>query len=95
LQHRAGDGDVVVASKRSQQSRRRIRQRRQTDRQLGAGFAFNVFNKESEDVVKQVNVQFVVSAGPMEEQRRNALQGLDTLLARSMDNDLLEFREQR
>jgi hypothetical protein len=95
LQHRAGGGDVVVAGERSQQSRRRIRQGRQTNRQLGPGFAFNVFNQESEDVVKDVDVQFIVRAGPVEEQRGNALQGVDALLTRPVDDDLLQFRDQR
>jgi hypothetical protein len=95
LQHRTRDGDVIVAGKRSQHPHRRIRQRRQMNGQFGAGVAFNVFNEKPEDVVKQVDVQFTVGTGPIEKQRRKALQGVDALLARPMDNDLFEFRNQR
>ena len=79
LQHRAGDGNIVVIGERAQHLHRRIGDRRQADGEFGARLGLDFLDEQAEDVVEQVDMLVVVGAGAVEKQRGNALQRLGAL----------------
>ena len=81
LEHRSGDGDVVVLGKPAQDVDRRVAYRRETICQLGARLRFDLLDQNPEHVVEQADVLVVVAAGPIEKERGNAPERLHALLA--------------
>ena len=81
LEHRSGDGDVVVLGKPAQYVDRRVAHRRETICQLGARFRFDLLDQNPEHVVEKADVLVVVAAGSIEKERGNAPERLHALLA--------------
>ena len=81
LEHRPGDGDVVVMSEPAQDVDRRVAHRCKTICQLGARLRFDLLDQNPEHVVEQADVLVVVAAGSIEKERGNAPERLHALLA--------------
>ena len=95
LEHRAGDGDIVVLGKRHHHARRRIRHRREPARQFGQRLDLDLLDQAADDVVEQRDVVFVEAGGAVEKKAGDTAQGFGPLFRRAMLDDLFQFWKQR
>jgi hypothetical protein len=75
LQDRAGDRDIVVLGEPAHRSDRRIADRRQPVRQLGARLGLDLLDQAREHAIEQRDVILFELVGAVEEERRDPLQG--------------------
>ena len=62
LEHRAGDGDIVVLGQRGHHAVRRVRHRRDPPRQFGQRLDLDLLDQAADDVVEQRDV-FIIEVG--------------------------------
>jgi hypothetical protein len=93
-QHRARDRDIVIMGEPAQDLDRRISDRRQPPRKLGAGPGLDFGDQVPEHVVEQTHVIFVEALRLRQEQIGNAGQRLGPLLYGAALDDLFEFRDE-
>ena len=95
LEHRPGNGNVVVLGERRHHAVRRIGHRRKPARQLGQRFGLDLLDQGADDVVEQRDVFVAVAARAVEKETGDATQRLGPLFRGAVLDDLFQFGKQR
>ena len=95
LQHRPGDGDIVVLGQAPQHFHRCVADLSETVREFGASLVLNLLDQQPEHFAKDIDVLVFVTAGAVDKKGCDALQRLGPLFAGAVLNHVFEFGNER
>ena len=94
LQHRGGDHDVIVEGERLDGANRRVRDRRQPPRQLGARGDLDLRREAPDHVVEHLDLLARILRGAGDEQVGDVPERIDAALGRARGDRLLKLGDE-